>query len=442
MTQTPANSETAGARRRKTAVDAVPPGAEPGQGGARRVMARCDEVALISAMEHGIERTYLTSQHKAHNRLAAQWMRSAGLQTRVDEAGTLRGRLPGATPDAPVLYLGSHLDTVPDAGKYDGILGVTAAIEVASRFAERAQAGEPLPFALEVLAFGDEEGVRFGATLLGSRAMAGTWDPDWFELKDARGVTLREAMEEFGLDPDRVYDAAIDPEQTVGYLEAHIEQGPYLQDADKALGLVTSIAGARRLTVTVIGEAGHAGGTPYGRRRDALIGSSHAVIAIDRIGQERGVIVTVGELTVVDGAINVVPGRVEFTIDLRAATDEDRDAAYDEMIAELQSICLDRDLQVTVHEHHRAPGALCDPELMEAVREGIVATGDEEPMSLYSKAGHDAMAIAEVAPMAMLFTRCLDGISHNPGESVRHDDVDRALDALETAIRRIARNAA
>ncbi|MCP3426117.1 allantoate amidohydrolase [Rothia sp. AR01] len=402
-------------------------------------MARCDEVALISAMDHGIERTYLTTQHKAHNRLAAQWMRAAGLKTRVDEAGTLRGRLAGATPDAPVLYLGSHLDTVPDAGKYDGILGVTAAIEVASRFAERE---EPLPFALEVLAYGDEEGVRFGATLLGSRAMAGTWDPDWFELKDAQGVTLRKAMEEFGLDPDRVYDAALDPEQTVGYLEAHIEQGPYLQDADKALGLVTSIAGARRMTVTVIGEAGHAGGTPYGRRKDALIGSSHAVIAIDRIGQERGVIVTVGELTVVDGAINVVPGKVEFSIDLRAATDEERDAAYDEMIAELQSICLERDLQVSVHEHHRASGALCDPALMEAMKAGIVATGDEDPMELYSKAGHDAMAIAEVVPMAMLFTRCLDGISHNPGESVRHDDVARALDALETAIDRIAADAA
>ncbi|MBG7587429.1 allantoate amidohydrolase [Rothia sp. BD8] len=414
---------------------------------ARRVLNRCAEIARISARPHGIERTYLTPQHQQHNALAARWMRGAGLRTWVDAAGTLHGRLeaPEQAPGVPVriLYLGSHLDTVPDAGKYDGILGVVSAIEVVSRF--RRQAAR-LPFSLEVLAFGDEEGVRFGATLLGSRALAGTWDDAWLELADEHGTTMHQAFLDFGLDPQAVGSAALNPEQAVGYLETHIEQGPLLQEADRPLSVVTSISGARRFRITVTGEAAHAGGTPYARRRDALIGASRAVLAINAVGLAQDVVATVGELSVIGGAVNVVPGTVEFSLDLRAPDDLSRDTAFETIRAELEILCAEADLGLNIEQTHSAPGAVCDERLMGAVRHGIAAAeqraggpAETAPMELYSKAGHDAMALAEAVPVAMVFVRCLDGISHHPGESVRPDDVALALDAVEEAVLELAR---
>lgn len=422
------------------------PGTQPGQDPARRVLQQCAEIARISARPQGIERTYLTPQHQQHNELAARWMRGAGMRTWVDAAGTLHGRLEAPEQHeggpAPVLYLGSHLDTVPDAGKYDGILGVLSAIEVVSRFRDRAA---QLPFSLEVLAFGDEEGVRFGATLLGSRALAGTWEEAWLDLEDEQGTTMRQAFRDFGLDPQAVGTAALDPAQAVGYLEAHIEQGPLLQEMDRPLAVVTSISGARRFRIVVTGEAAHAGGTPYHRRRDALIGASRAVLAVNAVGQELEVVATVGELAVPGGAVNVVPGRVEFSLDLRAADDLSRDTAFERIRAELETLCAEADLGLHIEQTHSAPGAACDPHLMAAVRHGIAAVEQSpegqgpEPVQLYSKAGHDAMAMAEALPVAMLFLRCLDGISHHPGESVRHDDLALALDALEETVLCLAR---
>ena len=236
---------------------------------ARTVIERCDELAMVSALPDGyIERTYLTVEHKGANALAAQWMTEAGLATWQDAAGNVCGRLEGERPGLPALLIGSHLDTVPQAGRYDGILGVMIAIEVAARI--RASGGR-LPFALEVVGFGDEEGSRFGATLLGSRALAGTWDNRWWSLADADGVSLREAYAAFGLDPDAVGRAARRTDDVLGYLEAHIEQGPVLEERGRALGIVTSIAGARRMLITVTGRAAHAG-TRYSLRRDALAG--------------------------------------------------------------------------------------------------------------------------------------------------------------------------
>ena len=405
------------------------------------VLARCAELDRCSASPHHLERVHLTPEHAAANRLAAGWLEQAGLRPWQDAAGNQWGRREAGTPDRPdpgrpALVLGSHLDTVPDAGSYDGMLGVVMAIAVAERLR-----GTDLPFALEVVGFGDEEGARFGKALLGSSAVAGTWDPAWEELQDRDGVTLRQAFLDFGLDPARVGEAARRPEELVGYLEAHIEQGPYLEAADRSLGYVTTIAGARRFVLSVVGEARHAGGTPYPRRRDALVGAGEAIGAVERLARDGGCLATVGRIQVWPGAVNVIPGRAELTLDLRAETDAERDAMWERMRHEITAICDRRGLDLEVVETHRAPAAPCAPWLQQAVVDGIRSTDDtgaDGPMALWSPAGHDAMAIAAVTDVGMLFLRCADGISHSPEESVRAVDVARGIDALETAVLRVA----
>ncbi|WP_121255035.1 allantoate amidohydrolase [Nocardioides ferulae] len=402
------------------------------------VLARCAELDLLSARPDALERVHLSAEHAAANALVASWLTRAGLRARVDAAGNVCGRREGREPGLPALLLGSHLDTVPDAGSFDGMLGVVMAVAVAERLGDRV---DELPFALEVIGFSDEEGTRFGTALLGSRAVAGSWREEWWELRDRDGITLREAFVGFGLDPDRVGDAARRPEEMVGYLEAHIEQGPFLEAADASLGYVTSIAGARRFQLTVHGEARHAGGTPYARRRDALVGASEIVTAVERLARatgEQGCIATVGRLEVAPGAVNVVPGRADLSLDLRAATDAERDAMWQRMHRTMLDLCAARGLRLEVVETHTAPAAPCAPWLREAVAAGIRHAGDPAAPGLWSRAGHDAMALAEVTDIGMLFLRCHDGISHAPDEDVREIDVARGLDALEQTVLEVA----
>ncbi|WP_432563613.1 allantoate amidohydrolase [Kineococcus sp. SYSU DK003] len=398
---------------------------------ARGVLDRCDELAAVSAIEHGIERVHLSPEHARVNEMAAAWMAEIGMRTWRDQAGNQWGRLEGREPGLPALVLGSHLDTVTDAGRYDGVLGVTSAIEVARRLAPRAC---ELPFALEVVAFSDEEGTRFSTALMGSFAVAGNWHEDWWDRADRDGTTVREAAEAFGLDPARVHEAARRREELVGYLELHIEQGPHLEAADRPLAVVTSIAGARRFTGRVVGEARHAGGTPYPKRRDALVGASEVVLAVERLAVERGGIATVGRLQAFPGGVNVVPGLVEFSLDVRAEHDEDRDALVEAIRAYAEQFCAGRGLEFELSEVHNAAGVYCDAGLVESVTAAITATGDAEPLRIWSRAGHDAMAIAAIAPVAMIFVRCEDGISHAPGENVTPADVAAGLDAFEAAV--------
>ncbi len=403
---------------------------------AQAILDRCDTLAGESSSAEGIERVYLSPEHSAVNRLAAGWMSEVGLETWTDAAGNQRGRLEGSTPGLPALLLGSHLDTVPNAGRFDGILGVMLAIAVVDRV--RAS-GRTLPFALEVLAFGDEEGTRFGTALLGSRAVAGTWDDAWWTLTDASGTTLREAFVAFGLDPERVGEAAHPAGAAIGYLEAHIEQGPFLEEADRALAVVSSIAGARRFAMTLTGEAGHAGGVPFHRRHDALAGASEVVLAVERLARDAGCIATVGRLQAFPGGVNVIPGRVEFSLDLRGETDAARDAVFAGILAVAADTCERRGLAFAVEETHSAPAVVADTALQGAVRAGIRATGDASPMTLFSKAGHDAMALADAVPWAMLFVRNgRGGISHHPDETVTVEDVATALDAFEAAVLAVA----
>ena len=407
----------------------------PAPASAGEVLARCLDLDRFSSLSTGLERCYLTKEHASANACVGRWMTRAGLLSWQDAAGNVCGRIEGREPGLPALLLGSHLDTVPDAGSYDGMLGVVMALAVAERLKERAAS---LPFAVEVVGFGDEEGTRFGTALLGSRALAGTWDEDWWDLRDRDGTSLHKAFTDFGLDPRRVGEAARRPEDLVGYLEAHIEQGPHLEEADLSLGYVTTIAGARRFRLSVLGEARHAGGTPYPRRRDALVGAAEAILAIERLARAAGCIATVGRILVRPGAVNVIPGRADFTLDLRAATDAERDTMWEEIRAELESVCLTRRLKLEVVESHSAPSATCASWLQTAVVAGIEATGQPDPPGLWSRAGHDAMAVAATTGIGMLFLRCADGISHHPDEDVREVDVARGLDALEAAVLAVA----
>ncbi|WP_130177391.1 allantoate amidohydrolase [Cryobacterium sp. SO1] len=409
---------------------------------AAAVLERCDELAGHTSAPDGlIERVYLSPEHTAVNALAAGWMRDAGMATWQDAAGNQCGRLEGATPGLPALLLGSHLDTVPSAGRYDGILGVLTGIAVVERIAA---SGRALPFALEVVAFGDEEGTRFGTALLGSRALAGTWLDAWWELTDEAGATLHDAFLAFGLDPAAITAAARTSNDFVGYLETHIEQGPLLEERALPLGIVSSIAGARRFQITITGRAGHSG-TPWTHRRDALAGASEAIVAIERLARDADLIATVGHLEVFPDAVNVIAGLAEFSLDLRGRFDADRDDVWQQIEALLEEICAARGLHVAVHQTHSAPAAHCSDRLRAVIAAGISAAGiragaaeEAEPLELLSMAGHDAMAIAHLTEIGMLFVRCAGGVSHHPDESVTEADVARALDAFEATVLALA----
>ncbi|MCP2264157.1 Zn-dependent hydrolase [Promicromonospora thailandica] len=419
---------------------------EPMTGTAAWVLERCDELTRHTARDDALERVYLSPEHAAANTAVAAWMRDAGLATATDAAGNLWGRRSAAgtpqqpgTRGEPALVLGSHLDTVPDAGRYDGMLGVALAIAVVHRLR-----GTALPFALEVAGFSDEEGARFGKALLGSCAASGQWDAAWWDQADADGVTLRDAFTAFGLDPGRVGAAARRPQDLVGYLEAHIEQGPELEALGLPLGYVTTIAGARRFVLTVTGEARHAGGTPYARRRDALVAAAHLVTRIEELAVDAGGLATVGELRVSPGAVNVIPGRAELTLDLRARTDAARDALWGRVAAAARDIARERHVSIEHAETHRAPSTTCDERMTAAVVAGIAAASPEfagradDVPGLWSPAGHDAMAMAAVTGVGMLFVRCRDGISHHADESVEAADVAAALDAYTAAVLALA----
>ncbi|WP_158866300.1 allantoate amidohydrolase [Leifsonia sp. AG29] len=404
---------------------------------ARELLARCDELAAISSSTTGIERVYLSPQHAEAHARAAEWMAEAGMAVRQDAAGNLVGRLEGGRPGLPALLLGSHLDTVPAAGRYDGILGVLSAIAVVRRLAPRAAT---LPFAVEVVAFGDEEGTRFGTTLLGSAAVAGAWRDEWWDLTDRDGVTLRAAFERFGLDPARIGEANRDGE-VFAYLETHIEQGPRLEDLGLPLGVVTGIAAARRMSLTFHGEARHCA-TPYDRRHDALLGAAEAVVAIESAARSLGAMATVGRIEVAPGAVNVIPGTATLSLDLRAETDESRDAALDAILKRLAEICAELGLTLERHDTHRAPAVLCDARLQEAIAEAVGSLAPEGAAGpiprLFSVAGHDAMAVAGIAPVGMTFVRCEGGISHHADEAVTLEDVVAAVDALERTVEVLA----
>ena len=392
------------------------------------LMRQADVLALFSEDTPQITRTYLSEQHKQAGEYLIGLMRRAGMTAGFDALGNIVGRYEAADPNAPVVMTGSHQDSVRNAGKYDGLFGILTAIACVKDLHDR---GKRLPYTLEIVGFGDEEGVRFGATLIGSKAMAGSFEPAWLDKADDTGVTMRQALTAFGGDPDRWPDVDRRGKNVVAYVESHIEQGPVLLNEGLAVGVVTAIAGASRLRVRVTGLAGHAGTVPMGSRRDALTAASEMVLFVEKYCEGKtGLVGTVGKMTVLPGAINVIPQDVEFTIDVRSGDDALRREAVSAFQSAFDDIAKRRNVTVNTAPFYAANAAPCNGALQEAFAQAIGAHGIPV-RHLPSGAGHDAMVFPAVAPTAMLFVRCgNNGISHHPDETMTAEDAEIATSVL------------
>jgi allantoate deiminase len=391
------------------------------------ICRRIDELAAISESPDHLTRTFLSAEQARASELVLGWMRGAGMTAHIDAIGNVVGRYEGARPGLPALVLGSHLDTVRDAGKYDGMLGVITAIACVDALN---RAGRRLDFAITVIGFSDEEGVRFGTTMLGSKAVAGTFDTTVLSRTDDNGITMAQALEAFGLDPDRIGSAAMRREDVLAYVEFHIEQGPVLEGWGLPVGCVTSISGATRYEVTVGGEAGHAGTVPMTARKDALAAVAECILAVEtRCGGEPGLVGTVGRIEAKPGAINVIPGRAAFTIDIRAPEDAQRRSAAEDVLRQLDHIAARRGVTLTSRKIYDMAATPCAPWLMSQIDAAIAPQGIA-PFHLPSGAGHDGMAMVAIADIGMIFLRCEKGISHNPAEAVTVDDAETGARVL------------
>ncbi len=392
-----------------------------------RIVERIGELAAISESPDALTRVCFSPEHRRAADLIVGWMREAGLAARMDEIGNVIGRYEGETPGLPCLMIGSHFDTVRDAGKWDGPLGVLTALECVSEIAQR---GLRLPFALEVVGFADEEGVRFSSTLLGSRAIAGTFDEGALEVKGSDELTMREAMAAFGLKPDAVRSAARRRSDILAFVEVHIEQGPVLEAEDLPVGVVTAISGASRFLVELEGMAGHAGTVPMRLRRDALTGAAECISSVERLCTDAPSLVgTVGQITAEPGATNVIPGRVRFTLDIRAAEDILRRDAVSAVIDAIDEIASRRKLKARITKTHENGTALCAPWLRAQLAAAIEGDG-YRVLDLPSGAGHDGMAMIDITDIVMLFVRCRGGVSHHPDEHVTPEDVEAGAHVL------------
>jgi allantoate deiminase len=390
-----------------------------------QILARCDELGRLSEVPGGLTRTFLKPpMHKVHASLS-QWMLEAGLQVRVDAIGNLIGRQAAKRDRATVFIVGSHVDTVPDAGRYDGVLGVLLGIATAHALADAS-----LHTHLDITAFSEEEGVRFRTPYLGSMALCGTFDQGLLSLKDADGITLAQAVADFGLDPDAIPAAAYPPGSLAGYLEAHIEQGPVLESLDLALGVVRAIVGQSRRRLTFTGRAGHAGTSPMDNRRDALAGAAEFILAIEKLALNSADLrATVGTIGVKPGAANVIAGEACLTLDLRHANDCEREAALAKALQLGQDIAKARKLTCAIESIVDQPAAPCDTLLTSKLCQALSSAG-YLPYRMNSGAGHDAAVMARHCPTTMLFLRSPGGLSHHPDECVRREDVRAALDVM------------
>jgi allantoate deiminase len=396
-------------------------------GTAADVLARCATLGEISEEPDRLTRRVATPALAKAGEVVARWMEDAGMTTRRDAVGNVIGRHGGG--ERP-LVLGSHLDTVPNAGTFDGPLGIVAAIAVVERLA----AGGPQPSCpVEVVAFADEEGTRFGTSYLGSAAYVGAFEPAWLDHVDGEGITLRDAIRALGGEPESALEASAPG--LCGYLEIHIEQGPVLEREGLPVGVVTAIAGQTRARIVLTGEAGHAGTLPMDARHDALAAAAEAVLAVERHGRaEPGLVATVGALALSPNVGNVVAGEVRMLLDMRHADDGVRRRAAEEVRADVEGIAAARGVDATWTTRYDTPAAVLDATLRGRLADALQMQGIPV-RDLVSGAGHDAVVLSRICPAAMLFVRCAGGISHDPRESVSEQDVAVALDVLEHAVR-------
>jgi allantoate deiminase len=392
------------------------------------IVGRINRLAAISETPDNLTRIFLTPEHRVAADLIMAWMVEAGMSAHLDAIGNVCGRYEGDRPGLPCLMLGSHYDTVRDAGRWDGPLGLITAISCVADLNKR---GKRFPFAIEVTGFADEEGVRFASTLLGSRAVAGTFNERVLASKDEAGTSMREALVQFGLDPDHIGAAARVRGELLAYVELHIEQGPVLEARGLPVGVVSAIAGATRMAARVTGMAGHAGTVPMELRRDALAGAAELITKIEELclTDGRGLVGTVGYIHATPGATNVIPGQVHFTIDLRAPTDVHRNRAVADIVRQIEAIAKRRKLELRLDVTHENRTVPCAPWLKAQVAEAVAAEG-YPVFELPSGAGHDGMAMVDIADVAMVFVRCRGGISHHPDEHVELADADAGARVL------------
>jgi allantoate deiminase len=391
---------------------------------ARQLVRRLDQLGRVSDEPGRLTRTFLSPAMRRANELVGVWMRAAGLAVREDGVGNLIGRLETPRRGARTLLLGSHLDTVRDAGRFDGALGVLLAIAAVEELRQR---GTVLPYAIEVLGFAEEEGVRFAGAYLGSKGYCGALRAADLALADGDGVTVRQALEAFLGGPVPRLRPAYRPADLLGYLEVHIEQGPVLEDHGLALGVVSSIAGQSRVRLTWKGRAGHAGTTPMRLRRDALAGAAELTLAAEALARRRrSLVATVGDLTLSPGVANVIPGEVVHTLDVRHPQDEARTAALTDLRSRAERIAARRGLTLAWQPVQDHGAVACSPELS-ALLAASVRAHQGRSLSLPSGAGHDAVVLSRLTPVAMLFVRCREGLSHHPDEFAAPADIAAAL---------------
>jgi allantoate deiminase len=396
---------------------------------AATVLRRCDELALFSEESDRLTRRFATPALFQAGERVREWMEAAGMTVRRDAIGNVIGRL--GDSDRRTLLMGSHLDTVRDAGRYDGMLGVLVAIGCLERMRDR---GQSLPYGVEVLAFADEEGARYGTSYLGSRAFVGRFDESWLERRDADGVAMQTALDG---SPDDIAGCRRDPADLIAYYEVHIEQGQTLESEGVALGVVSAIAGQTGATVTFAGTAGHAGTVAMSQRRDALTAAAEWILATETLARETdGLVATVGRLALDPGVGNVIPGRATLSLDLRHAEDPVRIEAGIALRRRAEAIAASRGLKLDWRSHETAAVKL-SPDLTTLVAEAVLASGNPVVI-MPSGAGHDAAIVSTIAPAAMLFVRCAGGVSHNPAESVTVEDVAAAIDATTRFLELVA----
>jgi allantoate deiminase len=389
---------------------------------AKDVIARCRQLATFSEDRTGTRRTFLSPPMRDCHRELGEWAKRLGAAARIDAAGNWRALYPAEKIDAPRLLLGSHLDTVPNGGAFDGILGVVLAVSFL-----QALNGRQLPFGIEVIGFSEEEGVRFSAPFIGSRALVGRLDEKLLSQQDAQGISVRQAITNFGLNPDEIPGAVL-KHDTLGYVEFHIEQGPVLENLGRPLAAVEAIAGQDRLEFTFLGRTNHAGTTPMNLRYDALAGAAEWISAVEKhAGQISGLVATVGKVVARPGATNVISGETRVTLDIRHAVDKLRRNALDDLIRRAEEIAQRRGLSVSRKVLLAQQAVAMDAHLVNQIENAIRETGCK-PQRMVSGAGHDAMILAEKIPAAMVFLRSPGGISHDPAESVEVEDVALAIE--------------
>ena len=414
------------------------------QAQAAMIMQRCEQMRQYSETPGQLSRRFLSAPMQAVHRDLQSWMQAAGMQVHSDAAGNICGRYPNAQGNLrPRLLLGSHVDTVLNAGSYDGMLGVLLALAAVTLCHE---AGRRFPFALELIAFSEEEGVRYSLPFLGSRAVVGTFDMAALALRDADGLSMAECIRAFGQDPEAIPAIAADyaPEDILGYVEFHLEQGLHLQQAGKALGVVRAIAGQQRARLRFQGRAGHAGTVPMGQRQDALCAAAAWLLEAEAYASDHtDMVATVGQLELKPGAINVIPGEVQLSLDLRHPNDATRQQALEHLQQRSEAIGQQRAVEVTWQPIGEQAAVAMDSQLSAR----IVAASQSLPQlaavtqaGMVSGAGHDAMVLAPHLPSALVFVRSPNGISHHPEESVQVDDVCAALELCLALFEDLAAN--